>query len=226
MKEKNKFLKTYTGKILTLNVFVFILMFSYNYYIEKTWDLSENTLSLFGALHPHQSPWYSLVTVMFLHGGIAHIFCNTFSLKAIGEKLEPIAPKWFLPVYIISGIASSLGVYFYGQNWTVGASGAICGIWSMLIVYEIKYRDKLKGNAIFVITAIEVGIMIYISSLPKVSAIGHFCGSVTGLVFGLIYFYVFYEEPMIENDFAFELEKQKPDVKEPIIILPGSKNWI
>lgn len=225
MKENPIFFKTCTGQLITLNIVVFLVMYFYNFYVEQDWDLSERTIQQFGALHPHTSPWYTVITTMFLHGGIAHILCNSISLKTVGENLENVAGKWFLPVYLISGVVSGLGVYFFATDWTVGASGAICGIWAMLIVYEIKYRENRKGNIIFITTAIDLGLMIYISSLPKVSAIGHFSGFMTGLVFGLIYFFFFYEEPLEENFVFKSLESSDINNQQSTIILPGAKDF-
>lgn len=210
MQEKKGFFKTYTGQLITFNICVFLIMFTYNYYFEQKLTLTEKTLSNFGALHPHTSPWYSVITMMFLHGGIAHIFCNTISLKTIGENLEKIAKSWFLPVYFISGLVSGISVYLYGNNWTVGASGAICGIWAMMIVYEIKYRENRKGPFVFIFTAIDLALLIYISSLPNISAIGHFSGFMTGLFFGLIYFCFFYQEE-VKTDEPFVFGKLQGD---------------
>lgn len=211
MQEKKGFFKTYTGQLITFNIFVFVIMFTYNYYVEQKIDLSQKTLSQFGALHPHTSPWYSVITMMFLHGSIVHILFNSISLKTIGENLENVAKSWFLPVYFISGLVSGIAVYLYGNNWTVGASGAICGIWAMMTVYEIKYRENRKGPFVFLFTAIDLGLLIYVSSLPNISAIGHFSGFMSGLIFGLIYFNFFYKEEIKEEDKPFTFEKNKPE---------------
>lgn len=206
----NNFFKSWSGKLVGINVVIFSVMFFYNYFQEKTWDLSIDTLGKFGALHPHQSAWFSVVTMMFLHGGLAHIFCNSVSLRSIGTTLEQHAKNWFLPVYFISGVASGIAVYFYGSDWTVGASGAICGIWAMLIVYNMKYT---RNRAMIVFTMIDLALLIYMSSLPKVSAIGHFSGFMTGLVLGFIYFTWYYVEEKnadeVEIDNLVEEEKSE-----------------
>lgn len=176
----------------------------YNYMQVKQWEFTEQTLSQFGAIHPHESSWYTVVTMMFLHGGLAHILCNSISLNSIGSVLEKHAKNWFLPVYIVSGIISGVTVYFYGSDWTVGASGAICGIWAMLIVYNMKY---LRSKFMIFATMIDLSLLIYISSLPKISALGHFSGFMAGLILGLIYFnYFFIEEKEISQEEKLEEE--------------------
>lgn len=195
------FFKNWTSKIIALNIIIFAIMMVYNYFQEKTWDLNVQTLSDFGAIHPNQSAWYTVFSMMFLHGGLVHIIGNSISLKFIGSSLEKYAKNWFLLVYLISGIVSGIVVYFFAYDWTVGASGAICGIWAMLTVYNLKY---IRGKIIIVSTIIDLSLLIYISSLPKVSALGHFSGFVTGLILGLIYFRYYFVD--VE---AIEAEKKK-----------------
>lgn len=201
----HKFLNSWTGKIITLNTLVFGIMSIYNYLEFKSWEFTETTLSQFGAIHPHESSWYSVATMMFLHGGLAHIVCNSISLHNIGSVLEKHAKSWFLPVYIISGLVSGITVYFYGSDWTVGASGAICGIWAMLIVHNMKF---LRSKFMIIATMIDLSLLVYISSLPKISALGHFSGFMVGLIVGLVYFtYFFVDEESIL------LAKEKAEIK-------------
>lgn len=56
------------------------------------------------AFRPHQ-----LVTYMFMHGGIAHLFFNMFALYMFGKVLEQVwGPKRFLIYYMICGIGAGL----------------------------------------------------------------------------------------------------------------------
>lgn len=53
---------------------------------------------------PHQ-----LVTYMFLHGGIAHLFFNMFALFMFGKVLEQVwGAKRFLIYYIVTGIGAGV----------------------------------------------------------------------------------------------------------------------
>lgn len=54
--------------------------------------------------YPHQ-----VITYMFLHGGITHIFFNMFALFMFGRTLEMVwGPKKFLVYYLITGIGAAL----------------------------------------------------------------------------------------------------------------------
>lgn len=64
------------------------------------------------ALHTIQSPLYKpwqLVTHMFMHADLMHIFFNMFALWFLGSVLENLwGPKRFLTFYIVCGLGSAL----------------------------------------------------------------------------------------------------------------------
>ena len=52
---------------------------------------------------------YQIVTYMFMHGDISHIFFNMFAVWMFGSQIENAwGPKRFLIFYIITGIGASL----------------------------------------------------------------------------------------------------------------------
>jgi len=56
------------------------------------------------AFRPHQ-----LVTYMFMHGGLAHLFFNMFALYMFGKVLEQVwGPKRFLIYYMVCGVGAGL----------------------------------------------------------------------------------------------------------------------
>lgn len=77
---------------------------------------------------------FTLLTSMFLHGGLFHIFINMFVLFMFGSLLEQkIGTRRFLYVYFISGLlAAAVSSFIYSQ--AVGASGAIMGVLGVVIV--------------------------------------------------------------------------------------------
>src|SRR3989344_7262574 len=53
--------------------------------------------------------FWTLLTSMFMHGGLSHLFANMFSLFFIGSFVEKlIGRKRFFWLYILSGIFSGL----------------------------------------------------------------------------------------------------------------------
>ncbi len=94
------------------------------------------TLGYYLGLHPVQSQWfqpYQLVTYMFLHGDMSHLFFNMFALWMFGRTLEyELGSKRMLTYYMVCGIGAGLlqlavGLFF-PFSITVGASGAVFGL--------------------------------------------------------------------------------------------------
>src|SRR3989344_4254295 len=81
---------------------------------------------------------YTLITAIFLHSGIPHLFYNLFGLALFGSILEHIiGSKKFLILFFVSGLAASLvSIPFYAR--VLGASGAIFGILGMLGILRPK----------------------------------------------------------------------------------------
>ena len=74
---------------------------------------------------------WRLVTSMFLHGDLLHLFSNMFSLLIFGSYIELSFSKVkFLLIYFISGFLGSLFTVFFLPLNTIslGASGAIFGL--------------------------------------------------------------------------------------------------
>ncbi|MDR4510507.1 MAG: rhomboid family intramembrane serine protease [Nitrososphaeraceae archaeon] len=110
----------------------------------------------------------SLITAMFLHGGVAHLIGNMVFLFIFGDNVEDkLGRIKYLILYIIWGIlaglihsvyASSIGS---GDIPAVGASGAISGV---LGAYLIMFpRAKIYTIiAAFIITTVRVPAWAYI----------------------------------------------------------------
>jgi membrane associated rhomboid family serine protease len=87
-----------------------------------------NRLMLVPALIPMQ-PW-TLITYMFLHGGLGHIGFNMLALYFFGSRVESrIGGRHFILLYLISGIAGGLlSLVFTPYAPIIGASGAVFGV--------------------------------------------------------------------------------------------------
>jgi len=132
-------------------------------------------------------PWRMLTSV-FVHstGFIFHVLLNMYTLWIFGQILERMLGRGrFLALYLLSGLAGSLGVLFLASPLTpvVGASGAIFGLMGAFLVIQ----RKLGGNATQLL--ILVGINLVIGFLPGLNVAwqAHVGGLIGGAVIGLIF---------------------------------------
>lgn len=73
-------------------------------------------------------PW-TLITYMFLHGGLWHLVFNMLSLVFFGPRLElELGGRDFLLLYFISGISGALLSFVTPMVGVIGASGAVFGV--------------------------------------------------------------------------------------------------
>ena len=73
-------------------------------------------------------PW-TLVTYMFLHAGLGHLFANMLGLYMFGPRVEQrLGSKRFLQLFLVSGVAGGLLHFVFAGNPVVGASAAVFGV--------------------------------------------------------------------------------------------------
>ena len=106
--------------------------------------------------------WWRLITSMFLHNGLNHLFMNMIGLLSIGITVERIyGHRLFVLIYFGSGlIGSALSLSYSAQHVvSIGASGAIFGIAGAMMTGMYQHKDKLpkiigkqsiSGIAIFI----------------------------------------------------------------------------
>ncbi|HYP51379.1 MAG TPA: rhomboid family intramembrane serine protease [Pyrinomonadaceae bacterium] len=84
-------------------------------------------------LQPTPIPvWGTILTSMFMHGGLMHIFGNMLYLWIFGDNLEDRLGHFrFAVFYLVCGTFAALAQIFTDQNSIIpmlGASGAISGV--------------------------------------------------------------------------------------------------
>ena len=132
-------------------------------------------------------PW-RMLTSLFVHstGLIFHVLLNMYTLWIFGQLLEGLLGRWrFLSLYLISGLAGSVGVLWLGDPRTgvVGASGAIFGLLGAFLVIQ----RRLGGDATQLL--ILLGINLVIGFIPgfNIAWQAHLGGLVGGALVGLIF---------------------------------------
>lgn len=154
-----------TYALIALNIVIFL---SY-------WPLFEDdrALMLFyyewgmtPALISEHGTYLTLLTSMFLHGGIMHLGGNMLFLWVFGDNLEDeMGHLGYLAFYLASGIGAALAQLFADPASpvpTVGASGAIAGIMGgyLLLFPKAKVDVLIIIVIIFRIIPVPAWIML------------------------------------------------------------------
>ena len=139
---------TVTYGIIFICILMFILMYIFGNGSEDNY-----TLLLFGAnldVLTKGGDYYRLVTSMFLHIGIWHLFVNMYSLYVLGKEVEnTLGRRKYLIIYLLSGIAGSILSLAFNHNIIcAGASGAIFGIMGAILYFGYYYRAYLGSTII------------------------------------------------------------------------------
>jgi len=117
--------------------------------------------------HSVPFPWLSLITSMFLHGGILHIVGNMLYLWIFGDNVEDSMGRLkFLIFYFLCGISAALLQIAIRPGSTaplVGASGAIAGV---LGAYVLLFPTARIQTLIFLF------IFVRVVPLPAVVLLG------------------------------------------------------
>jgi membrane associated rhomboid family serine protease len=127
--------------------------------------------------------YWRLVTAGFLHDGLFHILINMVSLWFVGSALEPaIGRVNFLAVYFVSLLAGSFGaLWFQPQIPTLGASGAIFGIFGALIVVARARGIPIWQSGLGFVLVFN---LLFSLSVRGISIGDHLGGLVAGLITG------------------------------------------
>lgn len=171
-----------------------ILVFIYVYYVLHVTE-GERILGEFGldwSRVIQNGEWYRLLTCMFLHGDVAHIYGNMLLLFFIGNHMEEcLGHAKYLLLYITTGLVASLGsmVYHYSVMENViciGASGAIMGVLGAMTGLLIVYRGRTKQFTLRRLL-IFFGLTIAQGALaPQVDNAAHICGFLVGILFAFL----------------------------------------
>jgi hypothetical protein len=110
---------------------------------------------------PPFSPWLTLLTCIFLHGGWLHCLGNMWFLWIFGDNVEDrLGRGRYLLFYLGCGVLASLAHFFtdpHSSTPVVGASGAIAGVMG---AYMVLYPHSK------VLTLLPLGIFLELIVVP------------------------------------------------------------
>ncbi len=115
--------------------------------------------------------WWTLLTAIYLHGGLLHIFFNVMWIRNLGPVAsDAYGPARAFVLFNISGAAGFLASNTMSGAPTIGASGAIFGLLAALIVYGQKRGQSMLTQQLWQ-WAIILGIFGFV--MPSVNNWAH-----------------------------------------------------
>lgn len=127
---------------------------------------------------------YRLVSYMFLHAGILHIVLNMYSLFIVGPRVEDFFGKWkYLLIYLFSGICGGLlSIGLTPNTVSVGASGAIFGLFGALIYFGYSYRGYIGAIVRSQVLPVVIYNLLMGLFIPGIDMWGHVGGLIGGIL--------------------------------------------
>lgn len=126
---------------------------------------------------------WRVITPLFVHVGLWHVFVNMYSLFALGPAVERfLSSKRMLAVYLLSGMSGVMFSLAFSSHPSVGASGAIFGMLGALAAFLFRHRDLFgrAGMLQFRHLAIVALLNLGLGLLPGIDNWGHVGGLVAG----------------------------------------------
>ncbi|MFZ4772103.1 MAG: rhomboid family intramembrane serine protease, partial [Ferruginibacter sp.] len=99
-----------TAPVVFNLIIINTLVFAAQWVMDKQGDMLTINIALFPIDSPYFKP-HQIITHMFAHGGLGHIFFNMFTLFMFGSSLERFwGSKKFLLFYMICGLGSAVAL--------------------------------------------------------------------------------------------------------------------
>lgn len=142
-------------------------------------------------LQPTPFVWLTLLTAMFMHGGIAHLLGNAWFLFVFGDNVEDdMGRVKYLIFYLLAGFLASgahvATTYMFSMNPLIpslGASGAISGVLGAYMVLHPHRRVRVLMIR-FVTEMPAWGAALTWFAFQVVSSLGMLGGMSGGVAYG------------------------------------------
>lgn len=184
--------------VINLIVFGFLAVASMNP-MQIPSDLLIRVGGNFAPLIQNGETW-RLFTAMFLHGGLLHVGLNMFALHQAGQVVERLFGRGgFLAIYLVAGLlGNATSLWWKPGPVSVGASGAIFGVYGALLAYLLRQRGSVPVEVFREMRSGTLGFIGYSLfagfSIPGIDNAAHVGGLAGGLVLGAAF-----AEPLIAS---------------------------
>ena len=178
-----------TAILLLLNIIIFLIMIFGGLNIVS--PTAKELLEIGGnrRLEVINGEYYRLFSSMFIHGGLLHLFMNLIGLGLGSSLLENILGSIKLVIiYTICGVFASLASIYWQENTvSVGASGAIFGLYGLILAFTVFkiYPNHMRGMT-WILLGLYAGLSLLFGFLGGIDNAAHFGGLISGFIIGAI----------------------------------------
>lgn len=178
--------------LLTINIIVFVLS---SLFLPVLYSKG----AMYTAAVISEGEIYRILSAIFLHANVNHLFNNMIMLLLVGAIIENyVGHGLFAVIYILAGILGNLLSMSYeiknDLTWvSVGASGAVMGLVGYLVVWIVINRDRLIKDKSMLIRLLLLLLFVIDACFFQEGAntVAHLGGFITGFVFGVINIIIF-----------------------------------
>ena len=134
-------------------------------------------LGMTGGVAWQQGWWWTVLTAMYLHGGLLHIFFNVMWIRNLG----PVAAQVFGParafvLFNAGGVVGFVASNMISGAPTIGASGSIFGLLAALIVYGRRTGSSIMTQQLWQWAIILFAFGFFMSGVNNWAHAGGFIG--------------------------------------------------
>ena len=135
-------------------------------------------LGMTGGIAWQQRWWWTLLTAIYLHGGLLHIFFNVMWIRNLGPPVgEVYGPARGFVIFSVSGAIGFLLSNAMSGVASIGASGSIFGLLAALIVY-----GRRTGSSVLTAQIWQWALIMFVFGflMPGINNWAHAGGFVSG----------------------------------------------
>ncbi len=156
---------------------------------------NDSTLLAFGVKANwliNQGQYWRFLTPVFIHIGLLPLAFNSYALWIVGPQVEKLyGGAKFVLLYLATGIVGVAGSYFYRpEGVSAGASGAIFGLFGVLLVFGLRYRHNIppffrRAVGTGVLPVIVINLIIGFT-IPAIDNSAHIGGLLSGMALAAV----------------------------------------
>jgi rhomboid protease GluP len=139
-----------------------------------------------GPLQWRDGQWWTLLTAIYLHGGVLHILFNVLWIRQLGPAVEELyGPSRLVIIFTVAGAVGFLASDLLSPWPSVGASGSIFGLLGALVAFGQKRGGTFGAMVLRQYGQWALVLFIFGFFMSGVNNIAHAGGFVGGLAVGL-----------------------------------------